>query len=190
MQMSIKDVYKRSELSMESKPFASQPSSDFSASTLEQAFLLTKRVSRQYWRTPEYPYSRLYASFLHAVFNGFTFFQPGNSITDMQSRMFSCFLVLMLVPEFMNATSMRFIGNRDIWENREYPSRIYGWVAFTVAQVVSELPYALVGSFIFYLLFYFPVGLPLGLPAGYTFLMILFFHLFATSWGQWVGALR
>jgi len=164
--------------------------SDFSASTWQQVALLTKRVSRQYWRTPEYPYSRLYASVLHAVLNGFTFFQLGDSITDMQSRMFACFLILMLVPEFMNATSMRFIANRDIWESREYPSRIYGWVAFSVAQILSELPYALAGGVIFFVLFYFPVGLPLGLPAFYVFLMVIFFHLFATSWGQWVGALR
>jgi ATP-binding cassette subfamily G (WHITE) protein 2 (SNQ2) len=165
-------------------------STGFSASTWQQTCLLTQRISRQYWRTPEYPYSRLYASFLHAILNGFTFFQLGDSITDMKSRMFTCFLILMLVPEFMNATSMRFIANRDIWESREYPSRIYGWVAFTLAQILSELPYAFLGSVVFFLLFYFPVGLPLGLPAAYTFLMVLFFHLFATSWGQWVGALR
>ena len=96
----------------------------------------------------------------------------------------------MLVPEFMNATSMRFIANRDIWGSREYPSRVYGWVAFSTAQILSELPYALVGSVVFFSLFYFPIGLPLGLPAGYTFLMVLLFHIFATSWGQWVGALR
>lgn len=96
----------------------------------------------------------------------------------------------MIVPEFMNATSMRFIANRDLWEAREGPSRVYGWRAFAVANLLAELPYAVVGAVLFFVLFYFPVGLPLGLPAGYTFLMVLFFHLFATSWGQWVGALR
>lgn len=190
LQMTIENICNRAKSSVQEPPSESGSSSDFSASTFQQTVLLTKRVSRQYWRTPEYPYSRLYASFLHAILNGFTFFKLGDSIMDMQSRMFSCFLILMVVPEFMNATSMRFIANRDIWETREYPSRIYGWVAFTVAQVVSELPYAVVGAVIFFILFYFPVGLPLGLTAGYTFLMVLFFHLFATSWGQWVGALR
>ena len=169
---------------------SSDQMSTFSASTYTQTILLTKRLSLQYWRTPEYPYSRLYASFLHALLNGFTFFQLGSSIADMQSRMFACFLILMLVPEFMNATSMRFIANRDIWESREYPSRIYGWVAFAVSNVIAELPYAFVGAVLFFVIFYFPVGLPMGEPAGYTFLMVLFFHLFATSWGQWVGALR
>ncbi|KFY68490.1 hypothetical protein V498_10627, partial [Pseudogymnoascus sp. VKM F-4517 (FW-2822)] len=184
LQMTIENICNRAKSSVQEPPSESGSSSDFSASTFQQTVLLTKRVSRQYWRTPEYPYSRLYASFLHAILNGFTFFKLGDSIMDMQSRMFSCFLILMVVPEFMNATSMRFIANRDIWETREYPSRIYGWVAFTVAQVVSELPYAVVGAVIFFMLFYFPVGLPLGLTAGYTFLMVLFFHLFATSWGH------
>lgn len=162
----------------------------YAASIWEQTVELTKRVSRQYWRSPEYPYSRLYASAIHALVNGLTYLQIGDSLTDMQLRAFSCFLILMLVPEFVNATSMKFIENRDIWQEREYPSRIYGWVPFTTAQIVAELPYALVGGVIFYLLFYFPVGLPYGTPAGYTFLMVIFFHLFATSWGQWIGAMR
>ncbi|KAL1955741.1 hypothetical protein VTO42DRAFT_8139 [Malbranchea cinnamomea] len=169
----------------------SDPVSDtvYAASTWTQIVELTKRTSRQYWRTPEYPYSRLYASVLHALLNGLTYLQIGNSLTDMQLRSFSCFLILMIVPEFVNATAMKFIENRDIWQEREYPSRIYGWVAFTTAQIVAELPYAFIGGVIFYLLFYFPVGLPLGTPAGYTFLMVIFFHLFATAWGQWIAAM-
>jgi ATP-binding cassette subfamily G (WHITE) protein 2 (SNQ2) len=171
-------------LAPKTEEFVSPPCDEFSASTWLQLCLLTKRISRQYWRTAEYPYSRLYASFLHALLNGFTFFQLGDSITDMQSRMFACFLILMLVPEFMNATSMRFITNRAIWESREYPSRTYGRTAFAVAQIVSELPYAVIGSVLFFTLFYFPVGLPLGVPALYTYLMVLLFFLFITSWGQ------
>ncbi|GAB1207727.1 hypothetical protein APSETT445_006457 [Aspergillus pseudonomiae] len=105
-----------------------------------QVGLLTKRTLRQYWRSPEYPYSRLYASFLHALINGLTYLQIGNSSTDLQSKAFSCFLVLMLVPEFINAISMRFIMNREIWKAREDPSGVYGWVAFCTAQIVSEIP--------------------------------------------------
>ncbi|EDN10722.1 hypothetical protein HCAG_07183 [Histoplasma mississippiense (nom. inval.)] len=162
---------------------------EFASPTWEQIVELTKRTSRHYWRSPEYPYSRLYASAIHALLNGLTYLQIGNSETDMQSRAFSCFLILMLVPEFVNGTSMKFTENRDMWEEREYPSRIYGWISFTTAQILSELPYALAGGAIFYLLFYYAVGLPLGVPAGYTFLMVLFFHLFSTSWGQWIAAM-
>ncbi|KAL4923788.1 putative ABC multidrug transporter [Aspergillus undulatus] len=154
-----------------------------------QIFLLSQRTLRQFWRSPEYPYSRLYASFLHALINGLTYLQIGNSTTDLQSKAFSCFLVLMLVPEFINAISMRFIMNRDLWMAREGPSGAYGWVAFCTAQIVSEVPYAIISAVIFFVLYYFTVGLPLGFAAGYSFLMFFLFFLFATSWGQWIAAL-
>ncbi|KAL4893646.1 ABC-2 type transporter-domain-containing protein [Aspergillus ambiguus] len=154
-----------------------------------QITLLTQRTLRQYWRTPEYPYSRLYGSFLHALINGLMYLQIGNSATDLQSKAYSCFLVLMLVPEFINAISMRFIMNRDIWTAREGPSGVYGWVAFCTAQIVAEIPYAITGGVIFYVIYYFIVGLPLGFAAGYSFLMFFLFFLFATSWGQWIAAL-
>lgn len=156
----------------------------------QQIVLLTQRTCRQFWRTAEYPYSRLYSSFLHALINGLTYLQIGNSTTDLQSKAFSCFLVLMLVPEFINAISMRFILNRDIWLAREGPSGVYSWIAFATAQIISEIPYAIVGGVIFYVLYYFMVGLPLGFAAGYSFLMFFLFFLFATSWGQWIAALR
>ncbi|KAJ5289363.1 uncharacterized protein N7443_009616 [Penicillium atrosanguineum] len=155
----------------------------------QQIILLTQRTCRQFWRTAEYPYSRIYASFLHAFINGLTYLQIGNSTTDLQSKAFSAFLVLMLVPEFINAISMRFILNRDIWLAREGPSGVYSWVAFSTAQIISEIPYAIVGGVIFYVMYYFMVGLPLGFAAGYSFLMFFLFFLFATSWGQWIAAL-
>ncbi|KAH6995346.1 ABC-2 type transporter-domain-containing protein [Ilyonectria destructans] len=161
----------------------------YASSTFVQVLLLTRRTLIQYWRTPDYIYSRLYCSFFHAALNGLLFLQLGNGVAEMQYRIFSCFLVLMIVPEFINACAMMFDENRNVWLGREYPSRIYGWVAFSTAQIVAEIPYALLGSVLFYALFYFLVGLPLGTPAGYTFLMMMLFHLFATSWGQWIAAL-
>ncbi|KAJ5684823.1 uncharacterized protein N7477_001168 [Penicillium maclennaniae] len=155
----------------------------------QQVMLLTQRTCRQFWRTAEYPYSRVYASFLHALVNGLTYLQIGNSKTDLQSKAFSAFLVLMLVPEFINAISMRFILNRDIWLAREGPSGVYSWVAFSTAQIITEIPYAIVSGVIFYVMYYFMVGLPLGFAAGYSFLMFFLFFLFATSWGQWIAAL-
>ncbi|RDW64304.1 putative ABC multidrug transporter [Aspergillus mulundensis] len=154
-----------------------------------QILFLTQRTFRQFWRSPEYPYSRLYASFLHALINGLTYLQISNSATDLQSKAFSCFLVLMLVPEFINAISMRFIMNRDLWQAREGPSGAYGWVAFCTAQIICEIPYAIISAVVFFVLYYFIVGLPLGFAAGYSFIMFFLFFLFATSWGQWIAAL-
>ena len=162
----------------------------YSSSTARQIRLLTVRNLKQFWRLPEYQYARLYACCIHALFNGLTYLQLGNSEHDMQSMAYSLFLILMLVPEFINGISMRFIANRNIWLEKELPSRTYGSVAFAGSQILAELPFTFAGAIIFFLIFYFMVGLPLGIQAGYTFLMTLFFHLFATSWGQWIAALR
>lgn len=164
--------------------------SQFASSTGQQTLVLTRRTFLQYWRTPDYIYSRLYCSVIHSALNGLIYLQLGNTEADMQYRIFSSFLVLIIVPEFINACAMMFDDNRNIWLGREYPSRIYGWVAFTSANVLVEIPFALAGAVVFYVLFYFLVGFPLGVPAVYTFLMMLMFHLFSTSWGQWIAALR
>ncbi|KAL6918761.1 hypothetical protein FSHL1_002757 [Fusarium sambucinum] len=163
--------------------------SGFASSTLRQATLLTHRTLAQYWRTPNYIYSRLYACVVHAALNGLIFLQLNDTEAAMQYRIFSAFLVLMIVPEIINATAMMFDENRNIWLGREYPSRIYGWMAFTTAQILAEVPFALAGGLMFYVLVYFLVGFPLGVAAGYTFLMFILFQLFITSWGQWIAAL-
>ena len=163
---------------------------EYASSTLQQIIQLTKRTTMQYWRTPDYIYSRLYCSFFHSFLTGLAFLKLGNSVADMQYRIFAYFMVLMIVPEFVNACSMMFIENRNVWLGREHPSRIYGWVAFTTAQIIAEIPWAILGATLYYVLFYFLIGFPLGTPAGYTFLMMMMFQLFCTSWGQWIAAMR
>lgn len=182
---SIENVY-----SSKACPALDEDLQQYSSSTAQQIRLLTVRNLKQFWRLPEYQYARLYACFVHALFNGLTYLQLGYSEQDLQSMAFSLFLILMLVPEFINGISMRFIANRNIWLEKEFPSRTYGGAAFASSQILAELPFTFVGAMAFFLVFYFMVGLPLGVQGGYTFLMTLFFHLFATSWGQWIAALR
>lgn len=66
---------------------------EFAASDWEQTKELTKRVFRQYWRDPSYLYGKLFVSVIVGIFNGFTFWQLGNSTQDMQNRMFTAFLI-------------------------------------------------------------------------------------------------
>ena len=107
----------------------------------------------------------------------------------MQSRMFTSFLIIMLPATVLNTVLPKFYMNRAIWEAREHPSRIYGWVAFCTAEILSEIPSAIVGSVLYFVLWYFPTGLPYDASsAGYVFLMTLLFFLFMSSWGQWICA--
>ncbi|KAF2645644.1 ABC drug exporter AtrF [Massarina eburnea CBS 473.64] len=162
---------------------------EFAASAWTQTSMLTKRIFRQYWRDPSYLYGKLFVAVIVGIFNGFTFYQLGSTIGDMQNRMFTSFLIILIPPTIVNAVVPKFHQNMSLWQARELPSRIYGWIAFTTAQVVAEIPIAIVSSVLYWVLWYYPAGLPTeSSAAGYVFLMTMLFYLFISSWGQWICA--
>lgn len=162
---------------------------EFAAPVWTQTTMLTRRLFTQYWRDPSYLYGKLFVAVIIGIFNGFTFYQLGNTVQDMQNRMFSVFLIITIPPTVVNTVVPKFFQNMALWQAREHPSRIYGWFAFTTAQVVAEIPIAIVCSVIYFLLWYFPAGLPTdSSTAGYVFLMTMLFWLFMSSWGQWICA--
>ncbi|KAI9659220.1 MAG: hypothetical protein M1831_003802 [Alyxoria varia] len=161
----------------------------FAAPVITQTTQLTLRLLRQYWRQPSYWYGRLFTCVIVGIFNGFTFWQMGNTVQDFQNRMFSAFLIITIPPTVVNTVVPKFFTNMMIWQAREFPSRIYGWVAFVTAQIIGELPVSVVGAVLYWLLWYYPAGLPTDTStAGYVFLMTLLFFLFTASWGQWITA--
>ncbi|KAK4238513.1 hypothetical protein C8A03DRAFT_15020 [Achaetomium macrosporum] len=162
---------------------------EFAAPVTSQILLLTKRMFIRQWRDPSYIYGRLFTAVVVGIFNGFTFWKLGSTTADMQNRMFTCFLIIMIPATVLNAVLPKFYSNRALWEAREHPSRIYGWVAFCTAEVLSEIPGSLAAGVLYWLLWYLPTGLPYDAPsAGYVFLMTLLFFLFQSSWGQWICA--
>ena len=162
---------------------------EFAAPTFTQIEQLTKRLFLQYWRDPSYYYGKLFVSVIIGIFNGFTFYMLPSTVASMQDRMFSVFVIILIPPIIMNSVVPKFYINRALWEAREYPSRIYGWVAFCTANVVCEIPAAIVTGLVYWLLWYYPVGLPTdSSTAGYVFLMSMLFFLFQASWGQWICA--
>ncbi|OCL11346.1 ABC drug exporter AtrF [Glonium stellatum] len=162
---------------------------EFAAPVWLQTTMLTQRLFRQYWRDPSYLYGKIFVAVIIGVFNGFTFYTLGNTMQDMQNRMFSCFLIILIPPTIVNAVVPKFYQNMALWQARELPSRVYGWVAFVTAQVVAEIPIAIVSSVLYWLLWYYPAGLPTDSSiSGYVFLMTMLFYLFISSWGQWICA--
>ena len=162
---------------------------EFASPIMAQSIELTKRLFTQYWRDPSYLYGKLFTSVIIGIFNGFTFWQLGNTIADMQNRMFTSFLIIIIPPTIVNGVVPKFYQNRALWEARELPSRIYGWVAFCNATVIAEIPFALLGGTLYWVLWYWSAGLPTdSSTAGYVYLMTLLFYLFQSSWGQWICA--
>jgi ATP-binding cassette subfamily G (WHITE) protein 2 (SNQ2) len=162
---------------------------EFAAPVTTQIFHLTRRMFVRQWRDPSYIYGRLFTAVVIGIFNGFTFWQLGNTAADLQNAMFTCFLIIMIPATVLNAVLPKFYTNVALWQAREHPSRIYGWVAFCTAEVLSEIPGSLAAGVLYWLLWYLPTGLPYDAPAaGYVFLMTLLFFLFQSSWGQWICA--
>ena len=156
---------------------------EFASSTWDQTTMLTKRLFTQYWRDPSYLYGKLFVSVIVAIFNSFTFYKLGNTVQDMENRMFTSFIIVVIPPTIVNAVVPKFFQNRSLWEFRELPSRIYGWVAFCTASIVTEIPISILGGLIYWLLWYYPTGLPRdSSTAGYVFFMTMLFFLFQASW--------
>jgi ATP-binding cassette subfamily G (WHITE) protein 2 (SNQ2) len=162
---------------------------EFATSTSLQTALLTKRLFIAYWRDPSYLYSKLFVSVVIGIFNGFTFWNLSNTLESLQSRLFTSFLIILIPPIIVNGVVPKFYMNRALWEAREHPSRIYNWIAFCTANIVTEIPSAIVGAVIYFLLWYYPTNLPRdSSTAGYVFLMTMLFFIFQASWGQWICA--
>ena len=150
---------------------------------------LTRRMFVQHWRDPSYLYGKLFVAVIVGIFNGFTFWQLGNSIADMQNRMFTAFLIILIPPTVINAVVPKFYMNMALWQARENPSRIYNWFAFCTASVVTEVPISIISAVIYWVIWYFATGLPTdSATAGYVFFMVMLFFLFQASWGQWICA--
>ena len=80
-----------------------------------QTTQVTKRMFTQYWRDPSYLYGKLFVAVIVGIFNGFTFWQLGNSVTDMQNRMFTAFLILLIPPTIVNGVVPKFYTNMALW---------------------------------------------------------------------------
>jgi len=103
----------------------------------------------------------------------------------MTDRMFSAFLILTVPPTVVNAVVPKFFQNMMLWQARELPSRIYGWVAFCNAMVVAEIPIAIVQSVLYFVIWYFPAGLPYeSSVSGYVFFMTMLFYLVSQLHGS------
>jgi ABC-type multidrug transport system permease subunit len=162
---------------------------EFASPLMLQSVELTKRLFTQYWRDPSYLYAKLFTSVIIGIFNGFTYWQLGNTIADFQNRMFTAFLIILIPPTIVNGVVPKFYMNRALWEAREHPSRIYGWVAFCNANVIAEIPFAILGGTLYWALWYWAAGLPTdSSTAGYVYLMSILFYFFQSSWGQWICA--
>lgn len=77
-----------------------------------------------------------------------------------------------------------------LYFRREYASRFYGWLPFSLSAILVEIPYLLVFTLLFMCTFYWTAGMHNTSEAcGYFFIMLFFFIVWAVTFGFLLGSL-
>ncbi|KAI0009296.1 ABC-2 type transporter [Xylariaceae sp. FL0662B] len=155
-----------------------------------QTAAVVKRSFIAYWRTPNYIMGKMILHIFTGLFNTFTFYKLGYTSIDMQSRLFSIFMVLTISPPLIQQLQPAFLSSRDIFQSRENNAKIYSWFAWTTAAVLVEIPYAIVAGALYYNCWWWGVTgyKMLDFPSGFTFLCIVLFELYYVGFGQAIAA--
>ena len=82
-----------------------------------------------------------------------------------------------------------FIGFREVYEIRERPSRMYDWTALLTSLLVTELPFNVIGSTLFFFCWFWTVGYESS-RAPFTYLMYgVSFPLYYTTIAQAIACM-
>lgn len=169
---------------------------EFAAPFGVQLWEVTKRVFAQYWRTPSYIYSKASLSVASALFIGFSFFNAGTSLQELQNQMFAIFMLFTIFGQLVQQIMPHFVTQRALYEVRERPSKTYSWKAFMMSNIIVELPWNSLMAVMIFFCWYYPIGLYRNaIPThavhergGLMFLLVWEFLLFTSTFTNMVIA--
>ncbi|KAG8532231.1 uncharacterized protein KY384_003872 [Bacidia gigantensis] len=163
---------------------------EYAMPLVTQIYTVVYRAFTSYWREPDYLIGKFMLHIFTGLFNTFTFYHIGNSYIDMQSRLFSIFMTLTISPPLIQQLQPKFLGFRNLYKSREANSKIYSWVAFTIAAVLVELPYSIVAGTIYYQCWWWgAVGREATkFQSAYTWLLLMLFEIYYVGFGQAIAA--
>ncbi|THH28859.1 hypothetical protein EUX98_g5325 [Antrodiella citrinella] len=163
--------------------------SEFATSWWYQVLTLVKRDAESHWRDPTYLAAKLALNIVAGLLIGFTFWKSKDSLQGVQNKLFAIYMSTLVCVPLANQLQVPFIGLRSVFEIRERPSRMYAWTALLTSQMLSEIPWNILGSSLYFICWYWTVGFPSD-RAGYTYLMLcVLFPLYYTTLGQAVAAM-
>ncbi|KAI0598853.1 ABC transporter [Biscogniauxia sp. FL1348] len=170
-------------------PGAVDDGHEFAMPLSTQIKTVTQRMSISLYRNTDYTNNKMMLHITNALFNGFSFWMIGDSVGDLQMRLFTIFNFIFVAPGVLAQLQPLFIERRDIFETREKKSKMYSWVAFVTGLVVSEIPYLCICAVLYYVCWYYTVGFPKDSDrAGATFFVMLMYEFVYTGIGQFIAA--
>ncbi|KAK5138419.1 hypothetical protein LTR08_000005 [Meristemomyces frigidus] len=162
---------------------------EFATSLFEQMKLVTGRMNTALYRNTEYANNKFFLHIFSALFNGFSFWMIGNTVADLQLRLFTVFNFIFVAPGVIAQLQPLFIQRRDIYESREKKSKYYHWSAFVTGLIVSELPYLVICAVLYFVCWYYTVGFSgESSKAGSVFFVMLIYEFVYTGIGQAIAA--
>ncbi|KAF1967356.1 ABC multidrug transporter-like protein [Bimuria novae-zelandiae CBS 107.79] len=162
---------------------------EFSTTLWTQTRIVTRRANISLYRNTDYVNNKVLLHVGVGLFVGFSFWKIGRSVADQQLILFSIFNYIFVAPGVMAQLQPLFIERRDIYEARERKSKMYHWSPFVSALIVSEIPYLIICSILYFLCFYYSAGLPTDSDkAGAFFFVMLVYQFIYTGIGQFVAA--
>ncbi|KAJ5533875.1 hypothetical protein N7527_000129 [Penicillium freii] len=162
---------------------------EFATPIWTQLKLVTNRNNASLWRNTNYINNKFMLHIISGLLNGFSFWRIGNSVADLQMRLFTIFNFIFVAPGVIAQLQPLYLERRNIYEAREKKSKMYHWSAFTTGLIVSELPYLVFCAILYYVTWYYTVGFPSGSDkAGAVFFVMLMYEFIYTGIGQAIAA--
>ncbi|KAF9067342.1 hypothetical protein BDP27DRAFT_1383972 [Rhodocollybia butyracea] len=156
-----------------------QTMSTYATSFFYQLKLVVARNNTALWRSPDYIFTRLFVCMFISLWISLSFLQLGNSLRDLQFRVFSIFWVVVL-PAIVCPRLNRC-------------SRIYSPYAFAVGQLLGEIPYNVLCGIVYWVLMVYPMHFGQGSAGldgtGFQLWVIIVMMLFGVSLGQLIAAI-
>ncbi|PNY27563.1 Brefeldin A resistance protein [Tolypocladium capitatum] len=162
---------------------------EFAAPMWEQIKLVTRRMNVSLYRNTDYVNNKFALHVSLALFNGFSFWMVGDSVGELQLKLFTIFMFILVAPGALAQLQPLFLRRRDVFETREKKSKMYSWVAFVTGLIVSEMPYLVVCGVLYFACWYYTVGSPSGSErAGAMLFVMLTYEFLYTAMGQFIAA--
>jgi len=110
--------------------------------------------------------------------------------------MFAIFNLLTVFGQLVQQTMPHFVIQRDLYEVRERPSKVYSWKVFMLSQIIVEIPWNSLMAVFMFVCWYYPVGLYHNAEAAdqvvergaLMFLFLLMFLLFTCTFTDFIIA--
>ncbi|KAF4949226.1 hypothetical protein FSARC_13532 [Fusarium sarcochroum] len=144
------------------------------------------RTWKHFWRSPTYTWSKTVLIVLSSLYIGFTF-EAKNTIQGLQNQLYAIFMYMVLFQSISDQIMPNFVPQRDLYEVRERPSKIYRWNTYILSNILVEAAWNTFMALIMYFCWYYPVGFVRNTTAddqqirGFLVFLFLWMYMLFTS---------